>query len=791
MRPVPEMTRPELTGHPVALFVFSNLRDQKGGLTQAWLRRLELFDAAGWDTHVATIHLQPEIEETLAAWRERGLLPQRTLVHHYQRRNRRFRASWSRPTDETFTRDDRVADWLDWLVGCIPGVVVFADSPVTYAPVAMMRNPYVGRIMTVHLAHRHTQRPKKRLPAGSSPPVPPEARSPEVGEPSSSAATGVGDDRGAGRPAKVRSRYRGVAGRPKLTDRFLPFAHGADVVVAPTRRQAEHLREDLPGTDVRTIPNIVDPVPSGSGGTRDRHLVVQLGRLDPVKRVDHSLRAVQIAHGSVPELRLDVYGRGPEMERLQALSHELGLDGVVTFRGFTDQPAKVLAGAAASILTSRREGFGLAVAESLAAGTPVISYDVEYGPAELVVDGVNGRLVRDGSVRGLAEALVQVLTDEAGLARMSESAPEATAALAGAVVGRQWITLAEEVAGRVEPPDGVLLVEDLRIRRRGLVVAGVALGGRAEAMPARLELPGIVTLPLEATPLAQAGGDVADGAEESGPEQEDDSGWSQPSGHQQVGGLSAEGAMRANGVDAVLAWPDVAAWPDSAVLGATTALGRQVPVIGPGVPQTVAPTELGVVILGADETWAIGRLASSDPVELEFQPTDVRATIGEDTTILTEGVRLLGRLLDGRARTLSLEIDVDQPGLLIAEDAALTIAARIGERLLPIGTARVLAGTGAWSALDPAGRARWSCRATVEWDPDPLAGSGPSTALLALAVGRRLRQLGPVDFPGGRPVGVPFGGRWVLAASRTGRAMLVPGRGARIRAAWLVRKLLG
>ena len=153
LSPVPD-TRPDLTGHPVALFVFSNLREQKGGLTRAWLRRLSVFHEAGWDTHIATIHPQPEIDETLDAWRARGWLPEATSVHHYQRRDKRFRPSWSRRTDETFTRDDRVADWLDWLVGRLPGVVVFADSPVTYAPVAMMRNPYVGRIMTVHLAHR-------------------------------------------------------------------------------------------------------------------------------------------------------------------------------------------------------------------------------------------------------------------------------------------------------------------------------------------------------------------------------------------------------------------------------------------------------------------------------------------------------------------------------------------------------------------------------------------------------------------------------------------------------------
>lgn len=797
------MTRPVLTGRPLALFVFSNLRDQKGGLTRAWLRRLCLFDAAGWDTHVATIHLQPEIEETLAAWRERGSLPQGTVVHHYQRRSRRFRASWSRPTDETFTRDHRVADWLDWLVGCIPGAVVFADSPVTYAPVAMMRNPYVGRIMTVHLAHRHNPRPGRK--ESSTGPSREESLADLPG--------------GMERPAQVRSRYRGIAGRPKLTDRFLPFASGADVIVAPTRRQAQHLREDLPGVDVRTIPNIVDPVTAPLEQSRDLHVVVQLGRLDPVKRIDHSLRAVQIAHGSVPELHLDIYGKGPDLERLQALSHRLGLDDVVSFRGFTEEPDRVLAGAGASLLTSRREGFGLAVAESLAAGTPVISYDVDYGPAELVVDGVNGRLVPDGSIQGLADALVEVLSTGDRWAGMSQVAPQATAALAGDVVGHQWVALAEEVAGRVDRPDGVLLVEDLRIRRRGLVVAGVALGTQADTMPVQLELPGAVTVPLEAPIGAQPAADV-----EGGPEQADvgdlPPGPSARPGTP-AGGLPDGAGWRAHEVDAALKWPHVAGWPMSGELRAASADGRAVPVVGPGLTRTVVPTDRGVVLLGPDEDLAIRRLPCSEPIRLEIQPTQARATVDEDTTVLTDGVHLTGRLRGGPAEPAGLEIDVDEPGLLIADGSELIMAARVGDRLLPIGAVRVLAGTGTWSTPDPSGRAHWTCHAAIDWDarallhwsrsPSSAGSGGPgrraqsgraaqaadgsepagSAALLSLAAGRRLRQLGPVDFVAGRPVSLRVGGRWVLAATRSGRAMLVPGRGARIRAASVVRRLLG
>ncbi|MGB8020779.1 MAG: hypothetical protein WCF04_06080, partial [Candidatus Nanopelagicales bacterium] len=245
-----------------------------------------------------------------------------------------------------------------------------------------------------------------------------------------------------------------------------------------------------------------------------------------------------------------------------------------------------------------------------------------------------------------------------------------------------------------------------------------------------------------------------------------------------------------------LQWLDVAAWPMSEVLRSVAADGRPVPVIGPSVTRTVVPTDRGVVLLGPDEGLAIGRLPCSEPIRLEIQPTQVRATVDDDITILTDGVHLTGRLRGGPAQPTGLEIGVDEPGLLIADGSELIMAARVGERLLPIGAVRVLAGTGTWSAADSSGRTRWTCHAAVDWDAQLLADwtqSEPpgSAALLALAVGRRVRQLGPVDFVEGRPVSLRVGGRWVLAATRSGRAMLVPGRGARIRAAWVVRRLLG
>jgi glycosyltransferase involved in cell wall biosynthesis len=722
--------RPDLCGHPVALFVFSNLREQKGGLTRAWLRRLSVFHEAGWDTHIATIHPQPEIDETLDAWRARGWLPEATAVHHYQRRDKRFRPSWSRRTDETFTRDDRVADWLDWLVGRLPGVVVFADSPVTYAPVAMMRNPHVGRIMTVHLAHRR----------------------------GSAAAGKPGQEAGRSRRARqVRSRYAGPVGQPRLSGRLLPFAGAADAVVALTRRQALDLQEDLPGLEVHVIPNMIDPVASDLVPERDPFRVVQLGRLDAVKRVDHALRAVAIARRTVPGIRLEVYGRGPEAEHLLELRSELGLEDVVSFPGFTEDPIAVLAGASVSLMTSRREGFGLAVAESLAAGTPVVTYDVDYGPAELVEDGVNGRVVADGSVEDLAAALVEVLGDPEAWAQMSAAAPAAAQRLRPDVVAAQWLDLAVDVASRIEVPSRELLVEDLRVRRGGLDVEGVLIG--MDGRPGQLGIVGGAEVPLEWV------GDPSTGSLGS------------PVQGQGGGPLARD-------VRATLPWSAVAQWPEAAALSARTGDAEDLPVIGPGLPVTVAPTDRGAVLVGWDEqAGLVRRVVGPDPIPVTGRLTSVRASVGEDVTVLSEVPIARARVVGSSSGSTTLDLTL-LPGLALTDDSELAVAAGAGDRVVRVGRFRLAPGGSDTSPGAVAG--------AIEWDPQALAelrGAGGLPALVWLAVGRSLRIAVPVEVDPGRVVTLDVAGPWVLAASRTGRAMLVPGRALRIRAAQAARRM--
>jgi poly(glycerol-phosphate) alpha-glucosyltransferase len=145
-------------------------------------------------------------------------------------------------------------------------------------------------------------------------------------------------------------------------------------------------------------------------------------RLVPVKRVDHAIRAWQQVVKLLPEARLDIYGDGPEKDPLQELIHSLELEDSVTLHGYLENAREQARTAICHILTSSYEGQSLAIAEAMALGCPSISYEISYGPREMISDGRSGFLVPNGDIDSLASATIKVLADPELASKLSEEA---------------------------------------------------------------------------------------------------------------------------------------------------------------------------------------------------------------------------------------------------------------------------------------------------------------------------------------------------------------------------------
>jgi glycosyltransferase involved in cell wall biosynthesis len=164
-----------------------------------------------------------------------------------------------------------------------------------------------------------------------------------------------------------------------------------------------------PGTDPA-------PLAAGSGGGGGLHLLC-VAALAPRKGHELLFRAL----ASIPQRRwrLTCVGsleRHPVMaETLRTLARTLNLDGQIVFAGEATAvtlPAFYQA-ADVFVLPTLYEGYGMAVAEALARGLPVVS--TKTGAIAELVGGTAGILVAPGDVHVLAQALSSVLDDDSGV----------------------------------------------------------------------------------------------------------------------------------------------------------------------------------------------------------------------------------------------------------------------------------------------------------------------------------------------------------------------------------------
>lgn len=175
----------------------------------------------------------------------------------------------------------------------------------------------------------------------------------------------------------------------------------------------------LDSTDISVIYNPVDVVsirelaaePVDHEWLTDDSLDVILGggRHEPQKGFDTLL--VAFSRIDKEDVRLVLFGTGPETESLRAHAASLGIDDRVSFPGFVENPFAYMAAADVFVLSSEYEGFGLVLIEALACGCPIVSTDCESGPAEILEDGTYGPLVPVGDERALEVAITATLED--------------------------------------------------------------------------------------------------------------------------------------------------------------------------------------------------------------------------------------------------------------------------------------------------------------------------------------------------------------------------------------------
>jgi glycosyltransferase involved in cell wall biosynthesis len=133
-----------------------------------------------------------------------------------------------------------------------------------------------------------------------------------------------------------------------------------------------------------------------------------VGRLERQKRLDRLIEA--FASSAAPKLGyvLILIGAGSLLAEMRAKARSLGVAELVQFLGECENPFPYMAAATALVLTSDYESFGNVIVEAMALGTPTISTNCPYGPADIIYDKQSGLLVSLGDTGELVRAIDDV-----------------------------------------------------------------------------------------------------------------------------------------------------------------------------------------------------------------------------------------------------------------------------------------------------------------------------------------------------------------------------------------------
>lgn len=219
-----------------------------------------------------------------------------------------------------------------------------------------------------------------------------------------------------------------------------------DAFLTLTDGDAARYRKFLdPRPRIEVIPNAT-PAYTGEPSTLENKVVTAAGHLRANKGFDRLIEAWSEVAKQHPDWELQIFGSGPMEDDLLRQIRDAGLEGKVRLMGYSTNLRGEMAQSSLFVMTSRKEAYGMVLVEAMSCGVPVVSFDSPNGPASIIHQGVDGFLVPNGDIRGLAESITRVIAmGPAGRKALGDAGRRNAAGRTQPVVSARWEALLEEL----------------------------------------------------------------------------------------------------------------------------------------------------------------------------------------------------------------------------------------------------------------------------------------------------------------------------------------------------------
>ena len=212
-------------------------------------------------------------------------------------------------------------------------------------------------------------------------------------------------------------------------------------VVAVSNGVKQKIEIEFKNSAIEVIPNSFDfKTPSNSEILPFKY-VIAVGRLVKLKQFDKLIESYSKSHLPEKNIHLVILGTGEEQANLEKKISDFNLQAVVHLLGFKENVYDYISKAKFLVLSSQYEGFSMVILEALSLGVPVISFDCEYGPRELIHNNSNGILVENQNFDELTRKLDIFVEDEIFYQNCKNNAISSVAKFQSSVIVNQWLQI--------------------------------------------------------------------------------------------------------------------------------------------------------------------------------------------------------------------------------------------------------------------------------------------------------------------------------------------------------------
>ena len=173
-------------------------------------------------------------------------------------------------------------------------------------------------------------------------------------------------------------------------------------------------------------------------------IVLAVGRLTHIKGFDMLLEAWIQVNKAMPEWTLKIVGEGEDRVQLNEFIEKYDLKDSVELVGLTDNVSEYYKQAEIFCLSSRFEGFPMVLLETLAFGLPVVSFDCDTGPAE-ILEGTGSILVAKNDIPQLSASLMRLMKNEEQRKNISIRSKEKAEFYQPENIINKWVDLLENL----------------------------------------------------------------------------------------------------------------------------------------------------------------------------------------------------------------------------------------------------------------------------------------------------------------------------------------------------------